>query len=72
MDILIKVGSELGKIRRMQKISQTEVANFCGVDQSILPRWESGRCEISLINFINWCESLGLRPDEVVRELREE
>jgi len=46
MDLSV-IGYNIKKIREMEKISQSEVARYLGVDQSLISKFESGERTVS-------------------------
>lgn len=43
-------------LRKTKKITQSELANFLGVDQRTVSAWEKGLCEPSLAMLSKICE----------------
>lgn len=51
--------------RRMQRISQAQVARYCGVSRGAIARWEDPSCyqlpDVAQLATI--CEAIGVKPD---------
>lgn len=53
------IGAEIKRIRRTAKLSQTACGKVCGVDQSAWSRIESGKQQMTLLQFMAFCSLVG-------------
>lgn len=64
---LQRVGQRLVHIRRMFRLSQTELARRLRIDLSTLSKWESGDREPNLALIVALCDGLDLSLDFIYR-----
>lgn len=65
-------GRKLKEIRERLGVSQKELAMRMGVDPSLLSHLEAGRKPVRLGHVILFAAALGLKAEEVVKELMRE
>lgn len=59
------------RIRVGKALSQVDLSNELGVDQSVVSRVEAGTRQLSLGQALNWLQALGLRSDDTARLIKE-
>ncbi len=57
--------------RQAQNLTQTEVATRLGKPQSYVSKYESGERRLDVIEFLEICKVLRVRPEEMLRKLGE-
>jgi transcriptional regulator with XRE-family HTH domain len=62
----------LAKTREKLKISQKIIANRLKKPQSYISKYESGERRIDVLEFINICEALGIKPYTILNRLKKE
>lgn len=60
-----EVMKRLREIRRARKLTQVQLAEMAGIDQSTLSKAENGQMNITLQNIVNIAEALGVQPAEL-------
>lgn len=67
-----KIGAYLAKQRRAKKVSQQQLADRLGVTRTAVHYWETGKRTIYADQMLQYCDSLGIDPAELVRRVTEE
>lgn len=62
------VTSEILKCRYEKHMSQKEFAEFMGVSQAIVSKWESGETNFTIEKIAQICDKLGLIPELEIRK----
>ena len=63
--------SELKKARMEADLLQTELAKILKKPQSYISKVESGERELDIIEYLNYCNGLGLDPAKWLKKLVE-
>jgi transcriptional regulator with XRE-family HTH domain len=58
--------------RREKGLTQSEVAERLGKAQSFVSKYESGERRLDVIEFIEVCQILGIKPASIIRKLESE
>ena len=64
-----KIGAYLAKERKAKKITQQQVADRMGVTKSAVSNWELGKRTIYADQMLEYCEQLGIDPQELVKSV---
>ena len=64
-----KIGAYLAKERKAKKLSQNQVAEKMDVTKTAISYWETGKRVINADQMLNYCEVLGVDPQDLVREV---
>lgn len=64
-----KIGAYLAKERKAKKISQQQLADRLGVSKTAVHYWETGKRTIFADQMLNYCEELGIDPQELVKSV---
>ncbi len=67
MSTLVLFGRRLAELRKMQGISQEQLALMSGVARSYVSGVERGKRNISLLNIVRLAETLGVGPEELLK-----
>lgn len=67
-----KLSQILANARRIDGLSQIELARRLGVSQSQISKYENGDREISVAFLIIWSKEIGVDIHEILERLREE
>lgn len=59
----IKFSENLRLLRRAQKLTQSQLAEYLGVDQRTISAWEKGICEPNFSCIVKLCELFGENLD---------
>lgn len=62
-----RVGKRIKEIRVEKKISQQELADFCGIEPSNMSRLEAGRANATLSTLDKICKSLDIEIIELFK-----
>jgi transcriptional regulator with XRE-family HTH domain len=62
----------LQRERRINGLTQEEVAMDLGRAQSFVSKYEKGERRLDVVDFIRVCEVLSVNPSTLIRELRKE
>jgi transcriptional regulator with XRE-family HTH domain len=55
--------------RQSRGLTQTEIAARLGKPQSFVSKYESGERRLDVIEFLNVCEALSIKPDGILNEI---
>lgn len=58
-------------IRKDSGLTQNELADSIGVDQSFISKVERGERRLDIVEFLSYCDALKVSPSEVVEILME-
>jgi len=61
---------ELVRRRKRKKLTQKEVASVLGADQSLVSKYERFERELSLIDYVRYCEAIGADSQKLLQALR--
>ena len=61
-----KIGKRIRQVRQTKGWSQNDLAKRCGISMSFLGHIERGTRIMSLDTFVNICEAVGARADELL------
>jgi Predicted transcriptional regulators len=64
------IGQWLANKREEKKLSQQEVADMLKVSKTAVSYWETGKRTIYAVNMMNYCEVLGVNPQDLVSDLK--
>jgi transcriptional regulator with XRE-family HTH domain len=64
-----KIGAYLAKERRAKKISQQQLADRLGVSKTAVHYWETGKRTIYADQMLEYCEQIGIDPQELVKSV---
>lgn len=67
-----KIGAYLAKERKAKKFSQQQIAERMDVTKTAVSYWETGKRVINAEQMINYCEVLGVDPQDLVKEVIED
>lgn len=59
----------LVKERKARRLTQTDVAVRMGTDQSQVSKFERHERRLDIVDFVRYCDALGVEAPEVLREL---
>lgn len=62
------LGDKIRSIREQAKLSQEQIANFLGIDQSLISRFENNERQINLEYIERICSLCGCSLPDLVRE----
>ena len=65
LNVRQKVGSNLRRLRKRHKMSQSKLADSAGLNRSYLSMVENGRRNISLDNLVSLALALNVEPVEL-------
>ena len=64
-----KIGAYLAKERRAKKISQQQLADRLGVSKTAVHYWETGKRTIYADQMLEYCETIGIDPQDLIRSV---
>lgn len=64
-----KIGAYLAKERRAKKISQQQLADRLGVSKTAVHYWETGKRTIFADQMLEYCEQVGIDPQDLIRSV---
>ena len=64
-----KIGAYLAKERKAKKITQQQIADRLHVSKSAVSCWELDKRTIYAEQMINYCEALGIDPQDLIEEV---
>lgn len=64
-----KIGAYLAKERRAKKISQQQLADRLGVSKTAVHYWETGKRTIYADQMLEYCDQLGIDPQELIKSV---
>lgn len=64
-----KIGTYLAKERRAKKISQQQLADRLGVSKTAVHYWETGKRTIFADQMLEYCETIGIDPQDLIRSV---
>lgn len=64
-----KIGAYLAKERKAKKISQQQLADRLGVSKTAVHYWETGKRTIYADQMLEYCEQIGIDPQELVKSV---
>lgn len=67
-----KIGSVLRKHRKQKRMSMQEVADRLHVTKTAVHYWESGKRSIYADQMLDFCDVIGLDPQQLVIEVMED
>lgn len=67
---LLKIGDNIRAVRKQQGYSQEEFADIAGFSRSYYTEIETGKRNISILNFIKIIEALNVDHDEIIGFLK--
>lgn len=65
----VRIGSILRKYRLQRKMSMQEVADRLNVTKTAVHYWETGKRSMYAVQLIDYCNVIGLDPQELVKEV---
>ena len=65
-----KVGRIIRANRKEKRMTQKELAEKVGLDQSTIACYENGRRGMTLDTFFDICKALKVRPNDIEKQLR--
>ena len=68
-DLYARLQEALIAARRAQNLTQVEVARRLGKPQSFVSKYESGERRLDVIEFIEVCKVLSIRPLTIIKKL---
>lgn len=68
-DILIKIGTYIGKKAKTKYKSNVEFANVCDVNESTIRRVLLGQQNVSIILLKRMCEALDIKLSDLLKEI---
>ena len=63
----VKIGAYLAKERRAKKITQAQLADRLGVTKAAVSNWERGKRTIYADQMLEYCDQLGIDPQELIK-----
>ena len=70
-DPLLQFGQQVRKARRLQGLSQEELADLCQLDRSYVGGVERGERNVSLLNIIKIAKALRMAPKDLLTGVAE-
>jgi len=67
----IVLRQHLKSLRQAAELSQTELADRIGEDQSYVSKIERGERYVDLLFYMDWCRACGIEPDMGMKSLLE-
>lgn len=67
-----KIGDVLRKYRKQRKMSMQEVADKLNVTKTAVHYWESGKRSIYADQMLDYCDVIGLDPQQIIKEVLED
>ncbi len=64
--LLLKIGDNIRAVRKQRGYSQEEFADIAGFSRSYYTEIETGKRNISILNFIKIIEALKVAPDKII------
>lgn len=64
-----KIGAYLAKERRAKKISQQQLADRLGVSKTAVHYWETGKRTIFADQMLEYCEQVGIDPQDLIKSV---
>ena len=61
---------ELVRLRKDARLTQSDVARVVKTDQSLISKYERLERELGLIDFVRYCEAVGVKPSEPLKLLQ--
>ena len=61
-----KLGQKLQRCREKKRLTQQEVADYCGVSKNYISAVERGINHISVFKFAKYCEKCGVTPNDML------
>ena len=71
-DYNARIGAYLAKERKAKKITQQQVADRLGVTKAAVSNWERGKRTIYADQMFQYCDQIGIDPNDLVRKVTEE
>lgn len=65
------MGSELRRARLNKGLPQGPVARAIGVERATLNNKEAARQGVSITQFLDWCDFLGVDPAQIIAKVAE-
>ena len=60
------MGAKIRELREKRGMSQKELADALGLDQSAVAQWETGRTEPTIFNLRRLADLLGISPGDLL------
>jgi transcriptional regulator with XRE-family HTH domain len=67
-----KIGAVLRKYRKQRKMSMQDVADKLNVTKTAVHYWESGKRSIYADQMLDYCDVIGLDPQQIIKEVLED
>lgn len=64
-----KIGAYLAKERKAKKISQQQLADRLGVSKTAVHYWETGKRTIFADQMLEYCETIGIDPQDLIKSV---
>ena len=62
-----KAGEKIREIRESMNLNQKQMADYLGIDQSAVSKYESGERSISTVTLERICNLFGCMPEELLK-----
>jgi len=56
--------------RRKAYLSQEELGRRLHITQSSVSKVERGERRLDVVEYLNWCEAIGVEPEKIIRQIR--
>lgn len=66
MELIDIIGKNLQDYREKNNYSQDQIAEYLGIDRSVISRYEKGEREISLVFLNKLCDLYGIELDDLL------
>ena len=60
------------QLRKAAKLTQTDLANAMGLEQSYVSKIERGERYVDVLFYVDWCRACGIAPREAIQLLEGE
>jgi transcriptional regulator with XRE-family HTH domain len=69
-EILVRIGSNVRRIRTKKGLSLRELSYLCNIDNSKIAKIEQGRINITVKTLMELCSGLEVGPSELLRPVK--
>jgi transcriptional regulator with XRE-family HTH domain len=64
----LRIGQRIAKLRKEQNLTQTQLAERCGLQQAHIARIETGRYSVGLDTLAQIADAMGMKIDFIIND----